>query len=84
METDYFNETYIADGSGTVLQSVQPNIEGVAVSDVVLAGSPPQPKGKQPPFGIPGFTYLLDALANKLLASEYRKKTKKYLSKQVQ
>jgi len=83
METDYFNETYITDRSGTVLQSVPPNIEGFAISDVILSDSPPQPKGKQPPFGISNFTYLFDTIANRLLASEYRKKTQRYLSKQV-
>jgi predicted amidohydrolase len=75
METDYFNETYIADDSGIVLQSVQPNTEGFAISDVLLPDFPPQSKGKQPPFGIPNFTYLFDTMANRLLASEYKKKT---------
>jgi len=80
METDYFNETYITDNSGTVLQSVQPNIEGFAISDVILPDFPPPSKGKQPAFGIPAFAYLFDAIANRLMASEYRKKTQKYLA----
>jgi predicted amidohydrolase len=83
METDYFNETYIAGSSGAILQRVQNNTEGFAVSDVTLSDSPPQPKGKQPPFGIPKFTYLFDAIANMILASEYRKKTQRFLSKQA-
>jgi predicted amidohydrolase len=79
METGYFNETYIADSSGSILQSVQPDAEEFAISEVILPASPPQSRGKQPSFGIPGFTYLLDAIANRLLASEYRKKTHRYL-----
>ncbi len=78
IEAEYFNETYIADNSGTILQSVQPNIEGFAISDVTLSDSPPQPKGKQPPFGIPKFMYLVDTIANTMFASEYRKKTHRY------
>jgi hypothetical protein len=78
METEYFNETYIADDSGTILQSVQPNTEGFAISNVLLPDSPPQPKGKQPHFGISNFTYLIDMIANMLLTSEYRKKIQRY------
>jgi predicted amidohydrolase len=83
IEAGYFNETYIADNSGVVLQSVQPNSESLAISDVILPDSPPQSKGKQPSFGIPGFTYLFDTIANWLLASEYKKKTQRYLVKQA-
>jgi predicted amidohydrolase len=83
MEADYFNETYIAGSSGEILQRVGQNAEGFVVSDVTLPDSPPQPKGKQPTFGIPGFTYLFDAVANMMLASEYRKKKKLYFSKQA-
>jgi predicted amidohydrolase len=79
MEAGYFNETYIADQSGVVLQSVPPKAEGLAISDVILPDLPPRSKGKQPPFGIPAFTYLLDTIANRLLVSEYRKKTHRYL-----
>ena len=82
MEADYFNETYIAGSSGAVLQCVEQNAEGFAVSDVTLPDPPPQPTGKQPSFGIPGFTYLLDAVANILLTSEYNTKTQRYFSKQ--
>ena len=83
MEAGYFNETYIADSSGAILQYVEQNAEGFALSDVTLPNSPPQPKGKQPAFGIPGFTYLFDTAANILLTSEYNKKTHKYFSKQA-
>ncbi len=83
METDYFNETYITDNSGTVLQSVQPDIEGFAISDVILPALPPKPKGKQPPFGIPKSMYSIGSIAEMMFASEYNKKTQRYLSKQA-
>jgi hypothetical protein len=79
METDYFNETYITDKSGTILQSVQSNTEGFVLSDVILPDFHPQSKGKQPPFGIPKFTYLFDTIANMMLIPEYKKKTQRYL-----
>jgi len=83
MEADFYNETYIAENSGAVMQSVQPNTEGVAVSEVILSDSPPKPKGNQPPFGIPNFIYQFDKIANIILASEYKKKMKRYFSKQA-
>lgn len=79
VETGYFNETYIADASGVVLQRVPPEAESHGLSDVTLPDVPPQSTGKQPPFGIPKSTYLIDPMANLLMASEYRKKTRKYL-----
>jgi len=78
IETGYFNETYIADASGTVLQQAQSEVEGYALSNVPLPDQPPRPKGKQPPFGISKFAYLFDTVANIMLASEYRKKIRKY------
>ena len=81
METNYFNETYIADNSGSILQSVQSDTEGFAISDVIMPDSPPQSKGKQPPFGIPKYMYLIDSIAEMMFASEYNKKTQRYLSK---
>ena len=83
METDYFNETYITDSSGAVVQSVRPNTEGFAISDVTLPDSPPQSKGKQPAFGIPKSMYLIDSIAEMMFASEYNRKTQRYLSKQA-
>jgi hypothetical protein len=80
VETGYFNETYIADASGVVLQRVPPEAENYGLSDVTLPDVPPQPTGKQPPFGIPKSTYLIDPMANLLMASGYRKKTRKYLA----
>jgi predicted amidohydrolase len=83
IESNYFNETYITDKSGTVLQSVQPGTEGFAISDVILPELPPQPKGKQPPFGIPKLMYSVDSIAEMMFASEYNHKTQSYFSKQA-
>ncbi len=80
IETDYFNETYIADSSGVVLQSVPSGSDGFAISEVILPDASPDPKGKQPPFGIPKFTYLIDSMADMLLDAEYRKKLRRYLA----
>jgi predicted amidohydrolase len=81
IEANYFNETYITDNSGNVLQSVQPDTEGFVVSDVIIHDSPPQSKEKQPAFGIPKPMYLIDSIAEMMFASEYNKKTQRYLSR---
>jgi predicted amidohydrolase len=77
MEADYFNETYITDNSGNVLCSVKPDAEGFAVSDVVMPDLLPQPRGKQPAFGIPKPMYLIDSIAETMFASEYNRKTQR-------
>jgi predicted amidohydrolase len=74
VEAGYFNETYIADASGKVLQQVPAGVEGFALADVALPDALPNPHGAQPPFGISIFAYLFDVLANLGLASEYRRK----------
>ncbi len=73
VETGYYNETYIADADGQVLQRVSPEVEACALAEVALADTPPQPHGKQPPFGISAFAYGFDAFANGMLASAYRR-----------
>jgi predicted amidohydrolase len=78
IETGYFRETTIADASGTVLQRVQSDEDGFVVSQVSLADNPPQPTGKQPTFGISRLAYLLDAITNRMLGPEYRKKMRMY------
>lgn len=83
MEANYFNETYITDHSGNVLRFVQPDTEGVAVSEVLMPDFPPQSKGKQPAFGIPKSMYLMDSIAEMMFASEYNKKTQRYLSRRA-
>jgi hypothetical protein len=72
METVYFNDTYISDEAGNVLQSVHPDEEGFALSEVFLSEIPPQPQGKQPPFGISPLTYVLDIVANLIMKFKYK------------
>lgn len=79
MESGYFNETYLADAAGSVLQAVPPGTEGIAVGEVSLPDSPPVPQGTPPPYGVSAFAYGFDALANRWLAAEYRKKVGKHL-----
>jgi len=57
IETGYFNETFIADAVGTVLQRVPSDMNGYAISQVALADALPQPKGKQPVLGVSPFAY---------------------------
>ena len=73
VEAGYFNETYIADADGRVLQRVPPEVEAGTLAEVALADTPPQPRGEQPPFGISTFAYWFDAFANWILASAYRR-----------
>ena len=81
IESGIFNETYIADETGNVLQSAQPGAEGFAISEVILPGLSTKPKGKQPHFGIPRLMYWLDSIAEVMFAAEYKKKTRSYFSK---
>ena len=81
IESAYFNETYIADKAGRVLQSVQPGSESFAIREVILPELTPKPKGKQPQFGIPKIMVWLDPLAEGMFAAEYKRKTRRYFSK---
>jgi N-carbamoylputrescine amidase len=81
IESGIFNETYIADKTGNVLQSAQPGAEGFAISEVILPELAPKPRGKQPHFGIPKIMYWLDSITEVMFAAEYRKKTESYFTK---
>ena len=82
VETGYFNETYVADASGHVLAHVPPEQEGYVVTQVLCADSPPQPKGKHPPYGIHPVAYLFDVMANAILAPVYRQGMRRVLGNQ--
>ncbi len=73
VQTRYFNESYIADGTGTVVGAVPAEAEGLALAEVALAEPRPAPAGSPPAYGIPGFSSLFDSVAGLLLASEYRR-----------
>jgi predicted amidohydrolase len=76
METGYFNETYVADAAGKVLERVALDAEGYALSQVNLADNPPAPNGKQPAYGIPAMTYWMDDLIKWMVTPQYRKNTR--------
>jgi predicted amidohydrolase len=79
VESGYFEETYIADASGTVLQRVPAGVEGLALGELILPDAPPKPAGKQPAFGIPKYSYWLDFMINALFAAEYRRKMRRQM-----
>jgi len=77
IESGYFDESFIADANGLVLESVRPGLEGFALSSVSLPDALPQPVGKRPSFGIPKPSYWFDSFGNWILAFSYRKKLRK-------
>jgi predicted amidohydrolase len=77
IETGYFNETYVANAAGQVLQRVPPEIEACALAEVTLADAPPQPRGKQPPFGISVLAYVFDVYMNRLSSLVYRRNVRR-------
>lgn len=74
VESRYFNETYIADASGKVIERVPAEIETFALAEIEIPATPPQPHGKQPAFGISTLSYWADAFANWAVTPLYRKK----------
>jgi predicted amidohydrolase len=76
IETTYFNDTYVADAAGNVLGQVPPNEEGFAIGEVTLGDKPPRPSVKQPPFGVPKSSYIIDPLAEILFANLYKTKAR--------
>ncbi len=78
IETRYFNETYLADARGNVLERVPAEKEGYALAEIPIADAPPPDRGRQPSFGVSKFAYLFDAFANAVLVQEYRRKVKQH------
>jgi predicted amidohydrolase len=72
LETNYFQETYIATGDGRVLGKVDPETEGYTLATVTLADEPPSLRRKQPRFGIPLTAYMLDMVGNVMFTPIYR------------
>jgi len=83
IESNYFNETYVANNTGDVLQSVAPEMEGFAISEVLIPDFPPQSIEKQPAFGLPRYMYLIDSTADMMFGTEYNKNIQRYFSKPV-
>jgi predicted amidohydrolase len=73
LESDYYNETYVADAWGTVLAQVPAEQEGWVLAEVELADTPPQPAGPQPKFGISPMSYVFsDVLIPAMMVPLYR------------
>mgnify|MGYP005840079035 CR=1 FL=1 len=72
IESDYFEETYIADASGTLLAQVAEG-EGYALAEVELADHLPGPRPQQPRFGLSPLLYVLfDWMGSALMVPVYR------------
>lgn len=78
IEGGFYQETYVADAGGHVLDRVAAGSENYALAEIALADAPPQPVGRQPAFGITPLPYLLDSLFNMAAVPTYRRKVKAY------
>jgi len=76
VKAGYFQETYIADADGQVLDRVPPGSEDFALAEIALPESLPAPRGRQPRFGISALSYAFDDFANIVLASAYQRKVR--------
>jgi hypothetical protein len=73
IESGYFDETFIADASGSVLGRACENADNLTVASLDLSTETPKPRAKQPKIGLSALTYQADALTNKLLGGYYKK-----------
>ncbi|MBN1431089.1 MAG: carbon-nitrogen hydrolase family protein [Anaerolineae bacterium] len=78
IESGFYQETYIADANGKMLDQVPAGSENYALSEIYLADAPPQPTGRQPGFGLTPLPYLIDALFNAAATPLYRRKIQAY------
>lgn len=78
IEGGFYQETYVADAGGHVLDRVAAGSENYALAEIALADVPPQPTGRQPAFGITPLPYLLDTVFNVAAVPTYRRKVRAY------
>lgn len=76
VEGGFYQETYVADAGGHVLDRVAAGSENYALAEIPLADAPPQPTGRQPAFGITPLPYLLDTAFNAAAVPTYRRKVR--------
>jgi predicted amidohydrolase len=69
--SDYFDETFIADARGKVLNRTKLDGDDVAVAQVQLADKTPVPQTPQPKIPLSPITYRADELTNALLIGYY-------------
>ncbi len=73
VSSGYFNDTFIANAQGEVLNQTNLDNDDVVISIVQLSDQTPVPNEKQPEFGLPPQTYLADRFSNSLLENYYNK-----------
>jgi predicted amidohydrolase len=76
-ECGYFDETFIANAQGQVLNRTKRDGDDVAVAQVELAEKTPIPQSPQPKIGLSPLAYRADEMANALLVSYYNQKWQK-------
>ncbi len=69
----YYDETFIADGNGTMLGKTNLDEDDLTVAAVQLNQVTPRPNKPQPMFGLDSQAYLLDNYSNVLLNSYYNR-----------
>jgi hypothetical protein len=76
IESGYFDETYIADAQGNVLNRTKLDGDDVAVAQVPLAEKTPVPQTPQPKIDLSPLTYRADELTNAILTGYYNQRWK--------
>lgn len=83
LESNYFNETYIADADGAILAQVKSGEEGFVISEIEIFETPPRPQGRQPRYGISPLAYVIDNALNILLTPVYRYNIRRIYGRQM-
>jgi predicted amidohydrolase len=73
-ESGYFDETFIANAQGQVINRARCDGDDVAVAQVELAEKTPAPQTPQPKIDLSPLTYWADELANAMLVSYYNQR----------
>ncbi len=76
-QAGYFDETFIANAQGQILNRTQLAGDDVAVAQVELAGKTPVPHNPQPRNDLSPLTYRADEMVNALLVNYYNQKWQK-------
>jgi len=74
LKSGYFDETFIADAQGNVLNRTRLDGDDVAVAEVTLAEKTPTPQTPQPKIDLSPLTYRGDELSNALLVGYYNQR----------
>lgn len=77
IEAGYFDQTFIADANGQVLNRTTRDGDDLAVAQVELAEKTPVPQGAQPKIDLSPLTYWVDELVNALLVNYYNQRWQK-------